>query len=218
MHFSSWLYLSCCDSISYMITFIVNIMKKIIYTLLILYTCGLCSSQKAFADNQANTEQTLDLGSEYKDYGKERYGKGGYKSNKPYGSGEKHDIFVTALLFIPNRILDILDIFRFDLGVGPSLGAVGRITPYGQFGVRFMMPVSLRVGLRGRRSPVFLEHTNEMGIGPAFLSSDSRRPSPLEIGLGADLLLVGAYAGISIDSIGDALAGFVGFDPAEDDL
>ncbi len=156
----------------------------------------------------------LDLGGEYSDYNKERYqGKSHPKVQK-----EDDNLVVKTLLFVPNRILDILDIIRVDVGVGPSAGAVVRITPYAQAGVRLMMPLSVRLGLRGRRSPVFVEHVNEMGIGPTFLSSNDREPSILEIGVGADLFLAGFYVGISLDSIGDAIVGFAGFDPAEDDL
>ncbi len=156
----------------------------------------------------------MELGSEYSDYKKQKGGKSQSKSSKDDEKSTAH----VVLLYIPNRILDLLDIIRFDIGVGPSLGAVVRVTPYGQAGARFMMPVSLRAGLRGRKLPVFIEHTNELGVGPLFLSSDDRKPSILEVGAGADLFLVGAYAGISIDSIADFALGIFGLDPSDDDL
>lgn len=166
---------------------------------------------------QAQDASELDLGAEYSDYNKEKYSG---KSNKS-SSGEKakdRSIIVSSLLFIPNRVMDLLDILRFDVGVGPALGLVARVTPHGQAGVRVMMPISVRAGLRGRKLPIFIEHTNEMGVGPLFLGSKEREPSPLEVGVGADLFLAGVYAGISIDSIFDFFGGFVGLDISEDDF
>lgn len=168
----------------------------------------------ATAQDGRINDNNLDLGEEYQEHGKERYGRG----KTPQYKKQDSSLVYKTLLFIPNRVLDILDIFRFDVGVGPSIGAVIRVTPHGQAGVRLLMPISVRAGLRGRRLPVFIEHSSEMGIGPAFLSSESRKPSSLEVGAGVDLLLAGAYLGVSIDSIWDALAGFAGFDPADDDL
>lgn len=166
---------------------------------------------------ESNKSSDLNLGEEYSDFHKEKYA----HSGKARGSSvDKKDrsFLVSALLFVPNRVLDLLDILRFDVGVGPSVGGVIRITPYAQAGVRFMMPLSLRLGLRGRRSPVFIEHTNELGAGPLFLTSEDRRPSVLECGVGADLLVGGVYLGISFDSIADFLTGFVGYDLSDDDI
>ena len=181
----------------------------------ILFYSSLVLAEDLSSDYQLQYAQSdLDLGSEYSDYNKEKYKRDSHGKIIGKNSNSRspnHDTAVSVLLFIPNRILDILDILRFDIGVGPSVGGVVRITPYGQAGVRFLMPVSIRAGLRGRRLPVFLEHANEMGIGPAFLSSEAREPSILEVGAGVDLFVAGVYAGISFDSIWDALAGFIGW-------
>jgi hypothetical protein len=156
----------------------------------------------------------IDLGEEYTDFSKS----GSSKSASKKSNKEDRSFLVSALLYIPSRVLDILDIFRFDVGVGPAVGAVVRVTPHAQAGMRLLMPVSLRAGLRGRKSPVFIEHTSEMGVGPLYLDSAQREPTPLEIGAGVDLFLVGFYLGISIDSIFDAVLGFVGIDISDDDL
>lgn len=166
-----------------------------------------------FAVAEPKSEGDLDLGSEYSDYNKQK------GSGKSSGSSSKdRNIIVSTLLFVPNRILDLLDIIRFDVGVGPAVGAVVRVTPHAQAGARFLMPISLRAGLRGRKMPVFIEHTTEMGAGPLFLSSKDREPSPAEVGIGADLFIAGAYLGISFDSIVDFFGGFAGFDISDDDL
>ena len=42
--------------------------------------------------------------------------------------------------------------------------------------------------------------------------------TPGEIGVGLDALIVGAYAGLSIDELGDFVTGLVGIDLNDDDL
>ena len=126
------------------------------------------------------------------------------------------------VLYIPNRLLDLVDIVRADVGVGSSFGAVVRVSEYAQVAYRSVAPVSFRAGPRGRKLPFFAEHSSEIGIGPnegpLYLKSGQREVTPLEVGVGADLFLVGAYAGISVDEIFDFLGGLVFIDFKDDDL
>lgn len=191
-------------------------LKSSLVLIIFLFSSYIQADEKL---NSTSNSNGLNLGNEYEEYGKERYGKGGGRSNsRSSGVKEKRSLATNVLLYIPNRILDLLDIIRIDVGVGPSAGAVVRITPYGQVGARFLLPISARAGLRGRKSPIFIEHTSEMGIGPAFLSSEARTPTILEVGAGLDFFVAGAYFGISFDSIADAVVGFVGYDLSDDDL
>lgn len=121
------------------------------------------------------------------------------------------------LLYIPNRILDFIDIFRADVGFGPSEGAVARVTKYGQAGSRSMDPSSLRIGLMGRRLPVMLETSNERGFGPSFKKSSQRKVCWGEIGAGLDLWIAGAYVGACPDELVDFAAGLLMFDLKDDD-
>lgn len=123
-----------------------------------------------------------------------------------------------ALLWVPNRILDFIDIFRVDLGAGPAVGVVGRITKYGQFGYRNMMPASLRIGDFGRKAPVMMERSNEFGIGPAFVDSKDRKICTGELGVGLDLFIVGGYAGVCVDELADFVTGIFFVDLKGDDL
>lgn len=123
-----------------------------------------------------------------------------------------------AFLWIPNRVADFIDIFRVDVGVGPSAGAVLRITEYGQLGYRQMMPGSLRIGDFGRRLPLVVEASNEFGAGPGFKNSKDREVCPGEVGAGLDLLLVGAYGGICFDELADFVAGIFMADFKDDDF
>ena len=154
----------------------------------------------------------LELGEEYSEHSKPVRS----RSADPRAEKESRSLIVSALLYLPNRVMDLLDIFRVDAGIGPSFGAAVRVTKWGQVAYRDMSPASLRLGLRGRRSPIFLERTSEFGIGPLFLGSKEREVTPFELGVGADIFLVGVYAGISFDEIFDFFAGIVGFDPSDD--
>lgn len=152
-------------------------------------------------------EGNIELGKEYVDYSKD-----------DASDQEKSGSIARALiLYFPNRVLDLIDIVKLDVGAGPALGAVVRITKWGQVGIRILAPVSLRVGLRGRHIPAFIEHSSELGVGPAFLASSQREITPLEVGLGGDLLF-GAYAGVSLDELFDFLAGLIFLDPFGDDF
>lgn len=123
-----------------------------------------------------------------------------------------------VLLYVPNRILDLIDVFRVDVGVGASVGGVVRVTEYVQAGYRQMMPVSLRVGDFGRQFPVVVESSNEIGISPAFKQSADRDVCTAELGLGLDVLVVGGYGGICLDELADFLGGIFLVDFKGDDL
>ena len=123
-----------------------------------------------------------------------------------------------VLLWIPNRLADLLDVVKVDAGVGPALGGVVRVTKYGQVGARGFAPGSLRVGLMGRRAPVMFESSFEGGVGPAFLESGDRTICEGETGVSIDLLIVGGSIGLCWDEVIDLLGGIVLLDPEQDDL
>jgi hypothetical protein len=123
-----------------------------------------------------------------------------------------------VLLWLPNRVLDLVDVFRVDVGVGPAVGGVVRVTEYAQVGYRQMLPASLRVGDFGRQLPVIVETSNEIGISPLFIQSKDRKLCPGEVGLGVDIALVGAYGGVCLDEAVDFLAGIFFIDLKDDDM
>lgn len=79
-----------------------------------------------------------------------------------------------------------------------------------------MVPGSLRVGLRGRDSPVFIEDRSAKGFGRDIRGD--RKVSPGEIGVGVDVLAVGAYGGVALDEAADFVLGWFGVDFRDDDL
>lgn len=144
--------------------------------------------------------------------------KEGWSKLEPIEKGEGSPIWSQILLWLPNRVLDLIDVFRVDVGVGPSFGAVVRVTKYGEIGYRQMAPASLRVGDFGRQMPFLIESSNEFGVGPAYVNSSDRNVCPGEIGLGADLLVAGAYGGVCVDEFADFLAGIFFIDLKDDDI
>lgn len=142
---------------------------------------------------------------------------------KPWGDfskprKESHSVLTQILLWPVNRVLDIIDVFKFDIGVGPGVGAVVRVTKWGQLGYRQMLPASLRIGNFGRSAPARIEPFEEIGIGPFFRESSVRTVCPGEVGAGVDALLFGVYAGVCVEEIFDFGAGVLFFDPMDDDL
>ncbi len=149
------------------------------------------------------------LGDEYTEYQKLKPGKTP-KQETPF--------WRKALLYLPNRFLDLIEIVKADVGVGPSFGAVVRLTKYGQVGARSVAPFSARAGLRGRKFPLFLEHSSEFGIGPLFVESHDRSVGSGEVGAGVDLVVAGAYLGVDFVALTDFFLGIFGADVSDDDL
>jgi hypothetical protein len=123
-----------------------------------------------------------------------------------------------ALLWLPNRFLDLIDVFRADVGLGPSVGGVIRVTRYGQAGFRTMAPGSLRIGNLGRNPPVMIETSNEFGVGPAYVKSKDRDICTGELGAGADIMIAGAYLGFCPEEFVDFVAGLFFLDVMDDDV
>lgn len=163
-----------------------------------------CSSQ-AFCDRKSILDGFGDENSE-----NSSAGSNGKSSNQSW--------LAQVLLWAPNRIMDLIDIFHVDVGVGPAFGAVVRVSKQGQVGYRQMVPLSVRGGLNGRRVPFFIENGSEIGAGPTFLPSSGRNVCSAEVGGAVDILLVGANAGICFDEVIDFVLGVIFIDPQGDDI
>ena len=129
------------------------------------------------------------------------------------------------LWYAPNRVLDLLDIFRLRLRIGPGLAANFRITDFGAFYVGSYQ--SVYVGLPGPRHPHVLRPPVGLeslrGIVMAGVDATDDTPhgpeyGAAEIDVGLHLLLVGGEAGVDAVEIGDFLGGWIGMDPMEDDF
>ncbi|HOW98647.1 MAG TPA: hypothetical protein P5567_06060 [Kiritimatiellia bacterium] len=133
--------------------------------------------------------------------------------------------FASKLLwYVPNRVMDFLDIFRLRLRVGPGLAANFRITDYGAFyagkytalyaglpGPRYPHPVRWPVGFESLTGIIIagVDATDETRHGPEYGAP--------ELDVGGHVLLLGVDAGIDPLEIGDFVGGFLLRDWVGDD-
>ncbi|MFG0318074.1 MAG: hypothetical protein ACF8XB_12430 [Planctomycetota bacterium JB042] len=135
-------------------------------------------------------------------------------------------VVAATLLYLPNRVFDLLDIVRLRLRVGPGFGAGVRATELvdvtlGGWATAF-------VGLRGPRGepripwPFGFETYAGAELSILDASTEESGPGPgygaAEIGLGLHLLLIGAEVGVEPLELLDLLVGLALFDPVGDDF
>lgn len=139
---------------------------------------------------------------------------------------EGHGVVAGTLLYLPNRVFDLLDVVRLRLRVGPGLGAGVRATELADLTLGAW--ATFFVGLRGPRGeprvpwPLGFEtyagaelsivdlSTEEEGAGPGY--------GPAEIGLGLHLALIGLEIGVEPWEAVDFVTGLLLFDPRADDF
>jgi hypothetical protein len=130
-----------------------------------------------------------------------------------------------ALWYIPNRISDLLDIVRARLRLGPGLEVGARFTDAAIWNAGGYS--SVFIGIPGpRRERVFNwpagVETMRGGTWSPFdgtaWSGDGPHYGRLEIGLGTQLLIVGADLGVDIYEALDFITGLVTVDLSEDDI
>ncbi len=129
------------------------------------------------------------------------------------------------VFWIPNRVLDLFDVVRARVRLGPGIAVGARATEL--VDVYLGSYTSVYVGLpgpRGRRVPRLpvgvegnhgievsvADGTTGFGFAPDY--------GPAEIGAGAQVALVGFDLGIEPLELVDFVVGFVGIDLREDDL
>lgn len=129
-----------------------------------------------------------------------------------------------VLLYIPNRVFDVLDIVRARLRVGPGLALSLRATDLADLYVGGY--TSIWAGIPGPRAepsinwPFGIEGRAGLELGPADIAAEAGDPDygPFEFGLGVQLLIIGADIGIEPFEILDFALGLLTFDPSGDDL
>ena len=146
------------------------------------------------------------------------------KAEEP-AAEEGHGFFHGVLWYIPNRISDVLDIVRARVRVGPGL----------QIGVRATELLDLNIGAYGavfiglpgpRRErefnwPFGVESMAGMEISVAdgmATPDDAPHYGVVEVGLGAQALIVGFDLGVDVWEIVDFALGIVTIDPVGDDV
>jgi hypothetical protein len=139
----------------------------------------------------------------------------------------KNDISIAdrLLWYVPNRLLDLTDMVRVRLRVGPGWGVSARATDHFHFfGGNYR---SAYVGLPGPRYPCrtrapygWEAQKGLIWFGVDATDSAAHPPgySPTEIDVGAHLLFVGAEVGCDVVEIVDFLGGLIFLDPSGDDV
>ena len=138
---------------------------------------------------------------------------------------EEKSVGHRLLYYIPNRLLDLMDIVRLRGRVGPGLAINVRATDFlslsvGKYSTAY-------AGLPGPRrpetwrSPFGVEEWNGiffMGVDATDDTEDGPNYAPAEINLGAQVLIIGVDTGFEPVELGDFLAGLILRDPMGDDL
>jgi hypothetical protein len=147
-----------------------------------------------------------------------------FQDSKP-STGKKDDdegrsVFHVILLYIPNRFLDLFDMFRFGVEVGPGIGIDAAATDALRVGL--MTRITAGVGLQTlRHVPVKLDSEGYAGLGPVDIGGKGGLPwyrDPWDVRLEVMALLVGGHAAVNIKEIGDFFVGFLTIDIADDDF
>jgi hypothetical protein len=129
-----------------------------------------------------------------------------------------------AAWYLPNRVLDLADILRARVKVGPGLAAGARVSDYFSFYTGRAHSVYLGLpGPRGGLGPRPLWGL-EQSRGLVVLGVDATDDLPYapvygtgEIGVSLHALLVGAEVTLSPEEFLDFLGGWIGLDPSRDD-
>lgn len=138
---------------------------------------------------------------------------------------KKPGIVHRLLLYIPNRLLDIFDMVRVRVRLGPGIALDVRATEYADFYIGTY--ASVYAGLPGPRMrkvphlPVGVETLTGVEVSVADLSVGAGLGpdySPTEFGVGVQALIVGADVGVDPMEILDFLGGFFFWDPRHDDF
>lgn len=141
-----------------------------------------------------------------------------YRLKRDTDEGSKPDIFKQIVLYLPNRVIDFVDIWRLNAGVGLGFGLNIRPTKGLQAGV--CVYDSVRVGLRGRRFPIWHEWACEWGFSAMYYEHPQSEVERgfYEFGGTIHLGLIGLDAAFDIEEVLDFGSGFILYDPADDDL
>lgn len=136
-----------------------------------------------------------------------------------------HGLLHTVLWYVPDRLLDVLDIFRLRVRLGPGVAAGVRATKVAQAYVGSY--ASLYAGLPGPRlrripkSPVGVESYNGIAISVVEAATGGGVApdySSTELGFDLQLGIIGLAFGVDPVEILDLGAGLLTFDPREDDI
>jgi hypothetical protein len=138
------------------------------------------------------------------------------------GKSDKERTKHPILMYLPNRIFDLMDIFRIRVRVGPGISVGVRATRPASAFVGFHS--SVFAGLPGPRGkaefpwPAGIENRGGAQVSIVDMSTKETYYDPLEIGLEAHPLIVGFNFGIGVFELLDFATGFLFIDLQRDDF
>ena len=137
----------------------------------------------------------------------------------------QHGLGHKLLYYIPNRALDLMDMLRLRLRVGPGLSAGVRATErLAFFGGQHKTAYAGLPGPRAPKkfvSPVGLESYKGLVFAGVDATDDTDHPpgySQTEMTIGVQALVVGVDAGTDFVEIADFITGLILIDLRKDDL
>ncbi|MCX7625905.1 MAG: hypothetical protein N2Z21_06805 [Candidatus Sumerlaeaceae bacterium] len=131
-------------------------------------------------------------------------------------ASNKGDVLHMLLYYVPNRVLDFVDIFRLSVGVGVGYGVNVRLTELAEVGLGNYE--STRFGMKGRILPIYEENIDEAGVAFLGFVNGCLQRDPTEIGADLHVGVVGAQAAVSVAEAADFVVGFLMIDLQGDDL
>ncbi len=135
----------------------------------------------------------------------------------PYnGQSVGNSLLDMVLYYVPNRVLDAVDVFRLNVGIGCGFGFNVRATELAEIG--YGQYSTTRFGMKGRVMPVYDEKIDEAGIGFLGWVNGCLQRDPSEVGADLHLGVIGVQAAVSLMEAVDFVAGFALIDLQCDDL
>lgn len=135
----------------------------------------------------------------------------------PYnGQSVGNSLLDIVLYYVPNRVLDAIDIGRASVGIGSGFGFNVRATELAEIG--YGQYSTTRFGMKGRVMPVYDEKIDEAGIGFLGWVNGCLQRDPSEVGADLHLGVIGVQAAVSLVEAVDFVAGFALIDLQSDDL
>jgi hypothetical protein len=124
-----------------------------------------------------------------------------------------------VLMYLPNRVLDVFDMARAGVNVGPGIGAQVKATDNAQ--VTYITRTSAGAGLQSlRHLPGYASIETRTGVGPLEAGGNlgiGWYQSPTDIRIELHPFLVGAHVAIDPVEIADFILGIFTVDIRKDD-
>jgi hypothetical protein len=129
---------------------------------------------------------------------------------------DKGGLLHMVLYYVPNRVLDFIDIGRLSVGFGVGYGVNVRLTELAEVGLGCYE--STRFGMKGRVLPIYEENIDEAGVAFLGFVNGCLQRDPTEIGADLHVGVIGAQAAVSLAEAADFIVGFLLIDLQGDDI